>query len=694
MSRGIFRTLRFSYAPRRGLRPGKPGPALPWPRVFRRVSGIAAAPSPGRPPRPPGRDHGPIPRPSRARGRRRRDQPARKASRRRPSASTAPPWRGLAAHGTAGRPPEGGRGSSERASPRQGPAGDALELAFALAGEYLGLNDAEAAAALFARIARERPIPQTHVLIGRAYRDFGELRPRPRRAAGGPAEGPARAPRALLPRHGRAAGRGRRGLDEAIEEFEAELKIAPDDPLASLELGVALVERQRPRRRCPPSRPRRAPARPSRARSPTSGAPSSGSIGRPRPRPRSPRALELATRAGREPRPRCWPSTSSSARRWRGSAATEEAAAHFAESQRLSAAGHGRRAGAARPLPRRPRRARRRPTARRRRCRRAERLALQRRVTSALARTYLNLGVLQAQAERFARAAELFEKAAAVDPDFPQVQSSLGVAYFNARLFDKATGPLARALAAGAGDAGLKRMLALAWLNRRRFRKAAELLRDDPEREPIPSLQFAYGLALVKSDRAAEAEPIFARLLAVHGDSAELSVLLGQAHAQQGDFDVGGAGAAAGPAAEARRGGGQRHAGRHLPPAGPAAGGRAGAARGAGRAPRRPALAAQPGHRPRVAAAAGGGAGPAARRAEGEAGHRRRALPAGQDPAGAGAAAEAVEHLEAAARLAPEDASIRYQLGQAYQKLGRTELAQQQFEVFRQLKEKRGSGDR
>ena len=54
-----------------------------------------------------------------------------------------------------------------------------------------------------------------------------------------------------------------------------------------------------------------------------------------------------------------------------------------------------------------------------------------------------------------------------------------------------------------------------------------------------------------------------------------------------------------------------------------------------------------------------------------------------------GAAAEAVEHLEAAARLAPDEANIRYQLGQAYQKLGRADLAQQQFEVFRQLKDKR-----
>ena len=62
-------------------------------------------------------------------------------------------------------------------------------------------------------------------------------------------------------------------------------------------------------------------------------------------------------------------------------------------------------------------------------------------MSAALARAYLNLGVMQAQAERFARAAEMFEKAAAVDPDFPQVQSSLGVAYFNARQFDEGHRP-------------------------------------------------------------------------------------------------------------------------------------------------------------------------------------------------------------------------------------------------------------
>ncbi len=53
-----------------------------------------------------------------------------------------------------------------------------------------------------------------------------------------------------------------------------------------------------------------------------------------------------------------------------------------------------------------------------------------------------------------------------------------------------------------------------------------------------PSLQYTYGLALVRSDRARDAEAVFTRMLADHGDRAEVHVILGQAHAQQGNFEA------------------------------------------------------------------------------------------------------------------------------------------------------------
>ena len=128
--------------------------------------------------------------------------------------------------------------------------GDA-ELAFALAAGYLGAKRVDEAARLFAQIALDRPIPQTRVLIGRTYRDFGEYER---------ARAELRAALQQDPRVRRAhyylgnvtvTEKGRAGLEEAIPEFQAELKLAPRDPLANLELGMALVDTQRPEEALP-----------------------------------------------------------------------------------------------------------------------------------------------------------------------------------------------------------------------------------------------------------------------------------------------------------------------------------------------------------------------------------------------------------------------------------------------------------
>jgi Flp pilus assembly protein TadD len=80
-------------------------------------------------------------------------------------------------------------------------------------------------------------------------------------------------------------------------------------------------------------------------------------------------------------------------------------------------------------------------------------------------------------------------------------------------------------------------MLAIACVNTQAWEKAAELLQDDPGRKADPSLELAYGLALLRGSRPADAERVFAGLAARGGDSAELSLLLGQARAAQGQHD-------------------------------------------------------------------------------------------------------------------------------------------------------------
>jgi tetratricopeptide (TPR) repeat protein len=551
-----------------------------------------------------------------------------------------------------------------------------------------------AAAALFDTIARARPIPQTQLLIARTWRENGDLA-RARAALREASRLDSRVRRAHLQLGLIALEESRRaGLDEAVREFEAELEVAPDDPLATLELGTALVQLQRFGEALPLlERASRGQPAPARALAYLGRA----QLGLDRPRDAAAslqRALEAARAQGAN-RPALLAIHLHLGNALDRLGRREEAALHFAESKRLSAEGTDEeRAQLARYLsdtadpdggpalsaiP---------PNSALGSLPKAQRAELKKRVAAALARSYSNLGVLEVQAERFDAAAELLEKAAAIEPAFPQVQSSLGVAYFNARKFDRATGPLAQAVAADPGNAGLKRMLALAWLNTGEFARAADVLRADAGLDADPGLLFAYGLALVKAGRAAEAEPIFARLLAAHGDSPELSVLVGQAHAQQGDFDS--AITALQRALKLNPGVAEAHATLgviYLRQ------GRLAEAEQALRAE----LAARPGDLPsrhNLAIVL------EARQRPVEALEILRGiLAASPDAADAhylagkillaqGTPAEAVTHLEAAARLTPEDAGVRYQLGQAYQKLGRTEQAQEQFDVFRRLKDK------
>jgi Flp pilus assembly protein TadD len=417
---------------------------------------------------------------------------------------------------------------------------DDPKMAFLLGVEYLWLKRPEPAERLFAQVVRARPIPQSHILIGRAYRDAGEY---------GRARDELRAALAQDPGVRRAhyylgmvaladANTGPKRLALARVEFEEELKLEPQDPLANDQLGEVLIEAGRPAEAlpfletavrvdpraayaCSLGRNQLALDRPAEA---------AGTLRR---------ALDLAaTQAAPDSDVQKIHYLLGLALRKLGQ--TEEAATHLAEARRLSAAAEG--GSEASPAARATRWATEgSPLAALSPAARAEILG---RAVGGLARAYLNLGVLRAQSpapaesrQRFAQAAALFASAADLDPDFPKVQLSLGIARFNARQFHEAVAPLERALAAAPDDPGLRSMLATSLLNTEAWGRAAELLRSDPERDTNPTLQSGYALALVRSGRGAEAESVLSELVAQRGESAELRLLLGQALLAQGKAD-------------------------------------------------------------------------------------------------------------------------------------------------------------
>lgn len=570
-----------------------------------------------------------------------------------------------------------------------------LELRFALATGLLRLEQPEEAAVLFEEIARERRIPQTWVLIGRTWRDFGE-HDRARQALERAIEQRPDVPRARfhlalveLDRDGLAA------TGPAIELFQQEERISPDDPVNALYLGMALVAERRFEEALHPlalatrSAPGRLDALLHQGQA---------LLGLDRPAEAAD-ALENAVAHAANRPPESLDATRMERLHYqlalalRRSGRAEEARVHFDAAERYSAsstegfrnqlasyledrqdavlsgapafAGFGTALSGLDPERRR-------------------RLALT--TATTVARASFNLGVMSTQAQRFDRAADRFAQAAAVAPDLPRVHYSLGVARFNAGEFEQATAPLSRALEETPDDLALKRMLALAWLNAETYDRAAELLADDPGRAADRSLQYAYGLALVRSGRTAQAQPIFDRLLAEHADWPELNVLLGQAAALEGDFDAAQghldrAIALRADVAEAHAALAEIHMRR----------GDLAEAASALRAE----LSSYPAdHRSRYALATVLELDnqPEAALEELDAllaaapGHANARYLRGKILLEAGRAAEAAAELLAAAELAPEDPNVRNQLGLAFQRLGERGRAEEQFKIFRRLK--------
>jgi tetratricopeptide (TPR) repeat protein len=577
---------------------------------------------------------------------------------------------------------------------------DDPELQFALAAGYLRVRKVAAAEALFAKVAAARPTAETYVLIGRTYRDFQQY-DRARAAL----------QRALKmnPRVGRAhyylgtsaiLEEGVVRLDEAIAEFKKELVITPDDPLSTLRLGVVLVEARR-----------YGEARPLLERSIKVPSPSYDAwlyLGRcqlaqgeaPAAVASLRRALDIAGRMPAAPgatdvRRRSLHYQLATALRATGE--TAEAERQFAEAQRLSVqqaaserdqlarfmADSGD-AGAAGSLPL--------GIAGLDALGESERAELLKRVQAVLARAYLNLGIMQAQASRFGRAAEQLEFGASIDPEFPQLQYSLGVAYFNAAQYEKAVPALTRASEAQPQNADVRRMLAMALLNAGDYGKAADLLRTDPALPKDPSLQYAYGVALVRSNRTDEADKIFSRVLSEHPDVPELNVVIGQIHAARGDYDA--AVAALRRALELRS---------TVPEANASLGDiymRQGKLMEAAAALRAE-LAANPGnlqarHTLALVLDLDGKSDDALRELRTIVAARPNYADArylfGKILLARGDANGALAHLEVAVRAAPDDPNIHYQLGQVYQRLGRAELAATAFENYQRLKAKQRGG--
>lgn len=589
-------------------------------------------------------------------------------------------------------------------------APDDAELTFYLATGYLELEDFDAAERLFAEVAELRPIAETQILVGRTWRDVQEY-DRARQSLNRALEMDPRVRKArfylgtveLL-------DEGRGGLDLAVHHFRDELVIAPEDPVNRHFLGLSLVELRRFEEALP-----HLDVAVANEGTNIDGLHFRGrallSLGRAEEAVESlERALELA-----EADPSAAGNQMGSihyqlALALRRSGRNDEARPHFdAAESALEGFTDESRERLKRYLNDAPREASPAissvavPTLGLEALSPGERQTALRSLGDVIARANLNLGVLQSRAGRTDRAAGHFRVARETASDeglAAQATYSQGVAWFQAGRHGEALEALESAWAQSAGgDAGrvggtggdptLRRMLALTRLEIADWQGAVELLADDPQRASDPSLQYAYGTALVRSGRSDEALAVFDSLAEAGADRADLAVLFGEAYAQEGDW----------PAAEESL----RRALQLDPQV-------AGAHSTLGEifmrqgemekseAELRAELAIRPGDR-RSHFLLATVLDLADRHGEAEE-HVRAVLEQTPNDAdaryllgkilfGRGEYEASAAQLEAAAGLAPGDPNIHYQLAQAYQRAGRRELAKATFEVYRKLQAER-----
>jgi tetratricopeptide (TPR) repeat protein len=387
------------------------------------------------------------------------------------------------------------------------------EALFLVAAEYAWLKRSGPAERLFARLLAERPLPQTHVLIGRTWRDAGDYD----RARAHLQKALAQDPRVRRAHYylgmvALADARvGPERLERAITELRAELKLAPADALAQDQLGVALLDTGRAAEALSAFEAAVA----AEERSLHLQHLGTALLALERPQDAAAALFRALERAGEEDGPEAEQEKIhyQLGLALRKVGRTDEAATHLAEARRLAAIPRTAEPQAALALMEGS------PLGE---LTRTQRRDVAQRVKAGLARASMNMGVMRVQARDFPAGAAFFERAAALQPDLPRVQYALGVAWFNAGRYDKALEPLARAAAEQPDSAELLVVLGQAHAEQGDDAAAVDVLTRALRLKPeVPEANATLGLIHLRQGRLPEAEAALrAELQLRPGDAA------------------------------------------------------------------------------------------------------------------------------------------------------------------------------
>jgi tetratricopeptide (TPR) repeat protein len=155
--------------------------------------------------------------------------------------------------------------------------------------------------------------------------------------------------------------------------------------------------------------------------------------------------------------------------------------------------------------------------------------------------SYNNLGVIYAQRQDYSQAAALFEQAARWDPTIPTLDRNRALASFRANAYAQAAPSLARLLARNSNDVETRQMLGVSYFMTDQFGKALEVFRPLVAEPPAnPGVVYAMAVSLIRAGTgaadAAASEKLLLTMLEKDPNVPEVHTILGQAYAQQQDY--------------------------------------------------------------------------------------------------------------------------------------------------------------
>jgi tetratricopeptide (TPR) repeat protein len=163
-------------------------------------------------------------------------------------------------------------------------------------------------------------------------------------------------------------------------------------------------------------------------------------------------------------------------------------------------------------------------------------------VSLLLGQAYNNLGVIDARASRYARAAEEFSQAAKWEPSIPGLDRNWGIAAFRAEKHAEAIAPLERELGRtpndlSINDLSIREMLGLCYYMGDDFAKSAATLRPVLDQlQDNAGLLYAAGVSLVRSGDGKNGARVFSRMLEKDQNVPAVHLMLGQAYAQEQSY--------------------------------------------------------------------------------------------------------------------------------------------------------------